>query len=52
MEKCLTCQRIKEENQRHVDELQLVQILEWKWEEIAMDFVVGLPKTMKRYNAI
>ena len=29
-----------------------MHILEWKWEEIAMDFVVGLPKTTKRYNAI
>ena len=27
-------------------------ILEWKWERIAMDFVVGLPKTMSKYDSI
>jgi hypothetical protein len=25
---------------------------EWKWEEIAMDFIVGLPKTQSGYDSI
>jgi hypothetical protein len=25
---------------------------EWKWEEIAMDFIVGLPRTQSGYNSI
>jgi len=25
---------------------------EWKWDQIAMDFVVGLPKTLNRHDAI
>ncbi|WVZ89435.1 hypothetical protein U9M48_035844 [Paspalum notatum var. saurae] len=25
---------------------------EWKWEEITMDFIVGLPRTQKGYNSI
>ena len=27
-------------------------IPEWKWERIGMDFVVGLPKTMSKYDSI
>ena len=27
-------------------------ILEWKWERIAMDFVVGLPKTLGKFDSI
>ena len=27
-------------------------IPEWKWERIAMDFVVGLPKKMGKYDSI
>ena len=32
--------------------LQPIQIPEWKWEDIAMDFIVGLPKTINGYDAI
>jgi IS30 family transposase len=32
--------------------LQLLQVPEWKWEEIAMDFIVGLPKTQSGYDFI
>ena len=39
---CDTCQRVKAEHQRP----------EWKWEEITMDFIVGLPLTQKGYNSI
>jgi transposase InsO family protein len=29
-----------------------LKIPEWKWEEITMDFIVGLPHTQKGYNSI
>jgi hypothetical protein len=29
-----------------------LQVPEWKWEEIAMDFIVGLPRTQSRYDSI
>ena len=43
--KCLTCQRVKAEHQRPSGLLQPLEIPEWKWEHITMDFVVGLPTT-------
>ena len=50
--KCLICQKIKAEHQRPGGELQPIEIPEWKWEQIAMDFIVGLPKTTKNHDAI
>ncbi|WVZ63712.1 hypothetical protein U9M48_013320 [Paspalum notatum var. saurae] len=49
---CDTCQRAKAKYQRPAGLLQPLKILEWKWEEISMDFIVGLPRTQKGYNSI
>ena len=43
--KCLTCQKVKAEHQRPGGELQKISIPEWKWDQVTMDFVVGLPRT-------
>jgi hypothetical protein len=32
--------------------LQSLPILTWKWEDISMDFIVGLPRTAKGYDSI
>ncbi|XP_069148581.1 uncharacterized protein [Solanum lycopersicum] len=45
---CPNCQQVKYEHQRPGGRLQRMPIPEWKWERIAMDFVVGLPKTLDR----
>ena len=50
--KCLTCQKVKAKHQRLGGELQLLEIPEWKWDQITMDFVIGLPKTTKGHDAI
>ena len=50
--KCLTCQRVKAKHQRPSGLLQSLEIPEWKWEQITMDFVVGLPLTKGKYDAI
>jgi hypothetical protein len=42
---CSTCQQVKAEHQRPVGTLKPLLILKWKWDEIAMDFILGLPKT-------
>jgi hypothetical protein len=49
---CDSCQRVKAEHQRPAGLLQPLKIPEWKWEEITMDFIVGLPRTQKGYNSI
>jgi hypothetical protein len=49
---CDTCQRVKAEHQRPARLLQSLQVPKWKWEEIAMDFIVGLSRTQSGYNSI
>jgi hypothetical protein len=49
---CDSCQRIKAGHQRPVGLLQPLQIPQWKWDEIRMDFIVGLPHTRTGYDSI
>ena len=49
---CDTCQRVKAEHQRPTGLLQPMKIPEWKWEEVGMDFIVGLPRTQSGYDSI
>ncbi|GJR32908.1 DNA/RNA polymerases superfamily protein [Tanacetum coccineum] len=48
----MTCQQVKIEHQRASGLLQPLEIPMWKWDEISMDFVTGLPTTQKRHDAI
>ncbi|GJT86520.1 putative reverse transcriptase domain-containing protein [Tanacetum coccineum] len=50
--KCLTCSKVKAEHQRLSSLLQQPEILEWKWDRIAMDFVMKLPKTSSGHDLI
>jgi hypothetical protein len=49
---CDVYRRVKAEHKRPVRLLQLLKIPEWKWEEIGMDFIVGLPRTPAGYDSI
>jgi hypothetical protein len=49
---CDSCQRIKVEHQRPVGLLQPLQIPQCKWDEIGVDFIVGLPRTRAGYDSI
>jgi hypothetical protein len=49
---CDSCQRIKAEHQRPAGLLQPLQIPQWKWDKIGMDFIVGLPRTRTGYDSI
>ncbi|WVZ52774.1 hypothetical protein U9M48_003796, partial [Paspalum notatum var. saurae] len=49
---CDVCQRVKAKHQKPVGLLQPLKISEWKWEEIGMEFIVGLPRTQSGFDSI
>jgi len=49
---CDICKRVKASHLRPAGPLQPLNIPSWKWEDISMDFIVGLPKTSKGYDSI
>ena len=50
--RCLTCQKVKAEHKKPPGLLQPIELPEWKWDNITMDFVKGLPRTASGNNAI
>ncbi|GKA56489.1 putative reverse transcriptase domain-containing protein [Tanacetum coccineum] len=50
--KCLTCAKVKAECQKPSGLLVQPDILQWKWENIKMDFVTKLPKTSTGQDTI
>ena len=52
---CAICQQVKGDQQKSAGLLQPLEIRDWKWEMISMDFLDGLPKTrkeMKEYGLL
>jgi hypothetical protein len=49
---CDTCQRVKASHLKVADTLQPLPIPSWKWEDICMDFIVGLPNTSQHHDSI
>ncbi|WMV24685.1 hypothetical protein MTR67_018070 [Solanum verrucosum] len=50
--KCPNCQQVKAEHQKPGGLFQDIDIPTWKWEEVNMDFVVGLPRTRRQHDSI
>jgi hypothetical protein len=48
----MCCQRVKASHLKTVGILQPLPIPSWKWEDINMDFIVGLPNTSQRHDSI
>jgi hypothetical protein len=50
--KCDTCRRVKAIHKKTAGPLQSLPIPTWKWEDISMDFIMGLPRTAKGFDTI
>ncbi|TYK22834.1 pol protein [Cucumis melo var. makuwa] len=50
--KCLVCQQVKAPRQKPVGLLQPLSVREWKWENVSMDFITGLPRTLRGFIVI
>ena len=50
--RCDTCCRVKVIHMKPAGLLQPLSVLDWKWEEIIMDFITGLPTTKKGNDSI
>ena len=50
--RCLTCQQVKSKHQKPAGLLQPLEMAEWKWEHITMDFVTYLPQTPQGHDAV
>ena len=50
--RCLMCQQIKAEHQKPAGLLRPLEVVEWKWEHVTMDFVTYFPWTPRRHDAV
>ncbi|GKC42284.1 putative reverse transcriptase domain-containing protein [Tanacetum coccineum] len=50
--KCLTYSKVKAEHEKPSGLLQQLEIPEWKWENITMDFIVKLPRISSGHDAV
>ncbi|WMV54994.1 hypothetical protein MTR67_048379 [Solanum verrucosum] len=50
--RCSNCQQVKAEHQGPGGLTQDIDTPTWKWEEVNMDFVVGLPRTRMQHDSI
>jgi hypothetical protein len=49
---CDTCRKVKADYMKPRGLLQPLIILEWKWDNISMDFIVGLPLMAHKFDSI
>ncbi|WMV31865.1 hypothetical protein MTR67_025250 [Solanum verrucosum] len=50
--KCPNCQQVKVEHQRPGGLAQRIELPEWKWEMINMDFITGLLRSRRQHDSI
>jgi hypothetical protein len=49
---CDTYWKVKADYMKPGELLHLLSILEWKWDDISMDFIVGLPMTAHKFDSL
>jgi hypothetical protein len=49
---CDTCRKVKADYMNPGGLLQLLSIPEWKWDNISMNFIVGLPMMARKFDSI
>jgi hypothetical protein len=49
---CDTCRKVKTDYMKPGGLLQLLSIPEWKWDNISMDFIMGLQMTACKFDSI
>jgi hypothetical protein len=49
---CDTCRKVKAGYMKPGGLLQPLSISEWKWDDISMDFIMGLPLTAHKFDLI
>ena len=50
--RCDNCCRVKAVHLKLAELLQPLSVPGWKWEEVSMDFIVGLPPTHNNFDSI
>lgn len=50
--RCTTCQQVKADNRKTAGLLQPLEIPIWKWDQVSMDFIDGLPRTRSGNESI
>jgi hypothetical protein len=48
---CATCHQMKASHLKSAGVLQLLSIPMWKWDDISMDFIVGLPLIARKKDS-
>jgi hypothetical protein len=49
---CDTCRKVKVDYMKPGGLLQPLSILEWKWDDISLDFIMGLPLTSHKFDLL
>jgi hypothetical protein len=49
---CDICRKVKADYMKSGGLLQPMSILEWKWDDISMDFILDLPLAASKFDSI